>query len=139
MTVFSNLYECSRCGTEAEFPEAAGREFWAEYCDRCGSYCFERKAEGGSRARLAETSHTLFLPKSKAMVTVTDNVEKTPLWVIALHRLARLGKANNASSAGSSTLVRFDLHKQPGEAFAEKWAYLFDADAVTLVYREKGK
>lgn len=61
------------------------------------------------------------------------NMTTYPLYMVALHRLAKYGKADIYSKSGR--LLQFDLANHG--PFAEKWSGLKDVVRVTIIYNER--
>lgn len=57
-----------------------------------------------------------------------------PPFVVALNRLAKLGKAT-VYAPGSRRFCKFEIDGTP---LAAKWIPLRDAHTVTLIYRDRG-
>jgi hypothetical protein len=57
-----------------------------------------------------------------------------PEWLPFLHRMAALGRGDRYSD--SKRLVWFDMTAPAAASWMEKWAFLKDAVALTLIYRE---
>lgn len=58
------------------------------------------------------------------------------LYIVALHRLARLGQATTYGG-NHNRLVEFNLETKEGEQIKEKWPPLRDATRVWLIYRDR--
>jgi hypothetical protein len=63
--------------------------------------------------------------------TITETVTRVPLYIIALHRLTRLGKASIYTP--TKRFVQFNITYP----LSAKMVGLADADRVTLIYRPK--
>jgi len=56
-----------------------------------------------------------------------------PLYMVALHKMARLGKANVYSQ--SKRLLQFDMSYHSG--FLAKWPELANVARITLIYNDR--
>lgn len=63
--------------------------------------------------------------------TLIERIGSLPLFVVALHRLARLGKGT--LYAPSKRFVKFAITDE----LASKWVPLRDAASVILIYRDQ--
>jgi hypothetical protein len=70
------------------------------------------------------------LDVNRPLQTMILDINFTPTWIIALNRLARLGKADRYTSNRSA--CQFDIDKHP--SYREKWPDLADVERVTLKY-----
>lgn len=69
---------------------------------------------------------------SDSVVSFSGNV---PLYMVAAHRLTRLGLASVYST--TKRLVQLNLTTPSGEIFAAKWPPLKDAQALTIIYQDR--
>jgi hypothetical protein len=88
---------------------------------------------------MSESVRTFITPSTGKPVSIIDGSETVPFWLVALHRLARLGKATDYGTGIDTQhkIARFDLSQENGDIIQAKWGYLADALSVSIIYKEK--
>lgn len=68
---------------------------------------------------------------------IRENTTLRPLYVAALHRLARFGKATTYAPSGRFVQFRLDTGDRELTSMERKWHALNDAVSVILIYSDE--